>query len=154
MVKGRERERDAAWEEEKRERREGCEPRRNVGFRFDISARGGHESPESRSGRLASGWDPLLRASLQDSRPIRESFPSPYRSFTRSLARFPALCLTTTSPKAKLVKVIGVGWFHVSLSRCCAARKWQSLFCWGRKATKGKGCKEVEIKCERMQRRK
>lgn len=31
-----------------RERREGCEPRRNVGFRFDISARGGHESRVSK----------------------------------------------------------------------------------------------------------
>lgn len=40
----RERRRGAAW----RERREGCEPRRNVGFRFDISARGGHESGVSR----------------------------------------------------------------------------------------------------------
>lgn len=93
----------------RRERREGCEPRRNVGFRFDISARGGHESPESRSGGLASGWDPLLRASLQDSlvRYANLSRPLTVRSLARSLARFPALCLTTTSPKAKLV--IGVG---------------------------------------------
>jgi len=34
--------------EARRERREGCEPRRNVGFWFDISARGGHESRVSR----------------------------------------------------------------------------------------------------------
>lgn len=71
---------------EKRERREGCEPRRNVGFRFDISARGGHES---RGGGFAGGWDPPLRASRQDSfsPPIHESPPPPLcSSFSRSLA--------------------------------------------------------------------
>lgn len=90
-----------------RERREGCEPRRNVGFRFDISARGGHES---RGRGLTSGWDPPLRASLPDSfsPPMRESSPVPL-SFVLSLARFPASCLTIASPTAKSVKVIGVG---------------------------------------------
>ena len=84
------------------EGREGCESRRNVGFRFDISARGGHES---RGGGFASGWDPPLRASLPDSfsPSIRESSP------VLSLARFPVSCLTTASPKAKSVEVIGVG---------------------------------------------
>ncbi|KYM96933.1 hypothetical protein ALC62_12403 [Cyphomyrmex costatus] len=87
--------------------REGCESRRNVGFRFDISARGGHES---RVGGFASGWDPPLRASLPDSfsPSICESSPVPL-TFSRSFVRFPASCLTTASPKAKSVKVIGVG---------------------------------------------
>ncbi|KYN17391.1 hypothetical protein ALC57_10367 [Trachymyrmex cornetzi] len=63
------------------------------------------DRPESRGGGFASGWDPPLRASLPDSfsPSIRESSP------VLSLARFPVSCLTIASPKAKSVKLIGVG---------------------------------------------
>lgn len=47
MIGGGERQRmkqERGLEREGEIEREGCEPRRNEGFRFDISARGGHES--------------------------------------------------------------------------------------------------------------
>lgn len=75
-------------------------PRRNVGFRFDISARGGHES-RGRGRRSASGWDPPLRAFHQ-----APSFPPPIAVCASPLpsssarARFSASCLTTASLKA------------------------------------------------------